>query len=283
VESAGFRCPHCGGRLDQEQAARSGQLRLACTHGHASSADELLAIFAGALERDEEYVWAGTRQILTEYIALAQRLARVASQRGDADTAAELMQRARGRGAPLASPPRSDYLTGHARAPAPPLHEVRMHMKAGMLTVDDECLNITCDNPAHLVWLKPVANSASLSPGAPPGRRLRVASHVLRGLSHSPARRRRGRVWRDYYNATLACLGMALGHGCAHRRQNRLPGVSPSGHEGADGYRLRPMPRQHVAPRASGQTMTAEAPTSEVVSRVACVLLGAATGFSMGW
>ena len=94
LESAGFRCPQCGGRLE-EQAAERGHLRLACTRGHVFSADELFAIFAGVLERGEAFPWAATPQILTEYADLARRLVRLARQRGDSDAAAELAQRAR--------------------------------------------------------------------------------------------------------------------------------------------------------------------------------------------
>jgi hypothetical protein len=67
-----------------------------CLRGHEFSADELLAIFAEALERGEEFEWSATMQILTEYASLARRLARLARQRGDLSTAAhELEDRAR--------------------------------------------------------------------------------------------------------------------------------------------------------------------------------------------
>src|SRR5919198_2303431 len=104
MKGAGFRCPQCGGQLE-EQETGSDQLRLACTRGHAVSADELFAIFAGVLERGEAFPWATTVQILTEYIDLAGRLARLARQRGDSDAAAELGRRARGRAAPVAAAP----------------------------------------------------------------------------------------------------------------------------------------------------------------------------------
>ena len=93
--SAGYRCPNCGGRLEEQQDER-GALRLACLRGHEFSTDELLAIFAETLERGEEFEWSATIQILTEYMSLARRLARLARQRGDLSTAAhELEDRAR--------------------------------------------------------------------------------------------------------------------------------------------------------------------------------------------
>jgi hypothetical protein len=68
---AGFRCPHCGGRLEEQQADH-GRLALACLRGHSFSADDLLTIFAESIERGEEFAWASTVQILTDYAALAK-------------------------------------------------------------------------------------------------------------------------------------------------------------------------------------------------------------------
>jgi hypothetical protein len=94
VENAAFRCPRCGGLLE-EQDTGSDQLRLSCQVGHTFSADELFTIFTGVLDRREEFTWAATTQILDEYIALAHRLAKIARRRGDGDIADELDRRAR--------------------------------------------------------------------------------------------------------------------------------------------------------------------------------------------
>ena len=61
----------------------------------AFSADELLAIYVGSLERGSGCAWTNTAQALTEYLTLAQRLAQLARRAGDVHAAEELTQRAR--------------------------------------------------------------------------------------------------------------------------------------------------------------------------------------------
>jgi hypothetical protein len=92
-ETPFVHCPMCGGVLDEQP--RAVDRDLAHIIGECLCADELMIIFARGIDRRADSACGDVLEMLAEYAALAERLAKSARQRGAAATAEQLQRRAR--------------------------------------------------------------------------------------------------------------------------------------------------------------------------------------------